>query len=162
APDVAFPRLNMFAYWLFLFGGLLAVGGFLTPRGAAAFGWTGYAPLSDATYSPGPGGDLWVMGLAMTGFGTSLGSVNSMTAIRCRRVPGQTLFRMSMFTWHRLLTSLLALMACPGLASALFGLGSDRILGSQICAAENGGVRLWQHLFWLFGHPEVYIIALPF
>jgi len=162
APDVAFPRLNMFAYWLFLFGGLMAVGGFLTPRGAAAFGWTGYAPLSDATYSPGLGGDLWVMGLAMTGFGTIFGSVNFITTILTMRMPGMTMFRMPIFTWNILLTSVLALMAFPVLASALFGLASDRILGSQLFAAENGGVMLWQHLFWFFGHPEVYIIALPF
>src|SRR5699024_6351350 len=162
APDVAFPRLNTFSYWLFLFGGLMTVGGFLTPRGAAAFGWTGYAPLSDATFSPGLGGNLWVMGLAMTGFSTIFGSVNFITTILTMRMPGMTMFRMPIFTWNVLLTSLLALMAFPVLASALLGLASDRILGSQLFAAENGGVMLWQHLFWFFGHPEVYIIALPF
>ncbi|MPV51406.1 MULTISPECIES: cytochrome c oxidase subunit I [unclassified Pseudactinotalea] len=162
APDVAFPRLNMFAYWLYVLGGIMVVAGFLTPGGAASFGWFGYAPLSDATFSPGAGGDLWVMGLAMTGFGTILGSVNFITTILCMRGPGMTMFRMPIFTWNILLTAVLALMAFPVLASALFGLGADRILGAQVFAPENGGAMLWQHLFWFFGHPEVYIIAVPF
>ena len=99
APDVAFPRLNMFAYWLYLFGGLIAAAGFLTPQGAAAFGWTAYAPLSDVSYSPGLGGDLWVFGLALAGFGTILGAVNFITTIICLRAPGMTMFRMPIFTW---------------------------------------------------------------
>src|SRR5690625_1228774 len=162
SPDVAFPRLNMFSYWLFLFGGLIVLSGFLTPRGAASFGWTGYAPLSDATYSASLGGDLWVVGLIMSGFGTIFGSVNFITTILCMRMPGMTMFRMPIFTWNVLLTAVLVLMAFPVLASALFGLAADRVLGSQVFAAANGGVMLWQHLFWFFGHPEVYIIALPF
>ncbi|GAB2601924.1 aa3-type cytochrome oxidase subunit I [Pseudactinotalea suaedae] len=162
APDVAFPRLNMFSYWLFLFGGIIACAGFLTPRGAASFGWTAYMPLSSFTYSPGLGGNLWVMGLAMTGFGTIFGSVNFITTIVTMRAPGMTMFRMPIFTWNVMITSVLALIAFPVLAAALFALGSDRILGTQILAPENGGAMLWQHLFWFFGHPEVYIIALPF
>ena len=162
APDVAFPRLNMFAYWLFLFGGIIACAGFLTPKGAASFGWTAYMPLSDTTYTPGLGGNLWVFGLAMTGFGTIFGSVNFITTIVCMRAPGMTMFRMPIFTWNIMITSLLALIAFPVLAAALFALGADRTLGTQIFAPENGGAMLWQHLFWFFGHPEVYIIALPF
>lgn len=162
APDVAFPRLNMFAYWLFLFGGIIACAGFLTPQGAASFGWTAYLPLANGSYSPGLGGNLWVMGLAMTGFGTIFGSVNFITTIVCMRAPGMTMFRMPIFTWNILITSLLALIAFPILAAALFGLGADRTLDTQIFAPENGGAMLWQHLFWFFGHPEVYIIALPF
>src|SRR5690625_7935764 len=81
APDVAFPRLNMFSYWLYLFGGLIAVGGFLTPQGAASFGWFGYTTLSNASFSPGVGGDLWVFGLAGAGVGTMLGSVCCWTAV---------------------------------------------------------------------------------
>jgi len=162
APDVAFPRLNMFSYWLFLFGGIIACAGFLTPKGAASFGWTAYMPLSSVTYSPGLGGNLWVMGLAMTGFGTIFGSVNFITTVVTMRAPGMTMFRMPIFTWNVLITSVLALIAFPVLAAALFALGSDRILGTQILAPENGGAMLWQHLFWFFGHPEVYIIALPF
>jgi len=162
APDVAFPRLNMFAYWLYLFGGLMAFGGFFTPGGAASFGWFAYAPLSNQIYSPGIGADLWIFGLAMTGFGTILGSVNFITTIVCMRAPGMTMFRMPIFTWNVLITSVLVLMAFPVLAAALLVLGADRQLGSQVFEADNGGAILWQHLFWFFGHPEVYIIALPF
>src|SRR6478672_9475795 len=128
APDVAFPRLNMFAYWLYLFGGLIASAGFLTPQGAAAFGWFAYAPLSDTSYSPGLGGDLWVFGLALAGFGTILGAVNFITTIICLRAPGMTMFRMPIFTWTILVTSILVLMAFPVLASALLALGADRKL----------------------------------
>ncbi|MEO5608507.1 MAG: cbb3-type cytochrome c oxidase subunit I, partial [Ornithinibacter sp.] len=116
APDVAFPRLNMFAYWLYVFGGLIAAAGFLTPGGAAAFGWTGYAPLSDAVHSPGLGGDLWVFGLALGGFGTILGAVNLITTILCMRAPGMTMFRMPIFTWNVLITSIMVLIAFPPLA----------------------------------------------
>ncbi|OFE15964.1 cytochrome c oxidase subunit I [Humibacillus sp. DSM 29435] len=162
APDVAFPRLNMFAYWLYLFGGIIAAAGFLTPAGAASFGWTAYAPLSDVSYSPGLGGDLWVFGLALSGFGTILGSVNFITTILCLRAPGMTMFRMPIFTWNVLVTSLLVLIAFPVLAAALLALGADRRFGAHIFDPDNGGAMLWQHLFWFFGHPEVYIIALPF
>ncbi|MEO6789814.1 MAG: cytochrome c oxidase subunit I [Ornithinibacter sp.] len=162
APDVAFPRLNMFAYWLYVFGGLIAAAGFLTPGGAAAFGWTGYAPLSDAVHSPGLGGDLWVFGLALGGFGTILGAVNLITTILCMRAPGMTMFRMPIFTWNVLITSIMVLIAFPPLAAALLGLGADRRLGAHIFDSSSGGAMLWQHIFWFFGHPEVYIIALPF
>ncbi|WP_084101208.1 cytochrome c oxidase subunit I [Demequina sp. NBRC 110051] len=162
APDVAFPRLNMFAYWLYLFGGVIAVAGFFTPQGAASFGWFAYSPLSNAVYSPGVGGNLWVFGLALGGFGTILGAVNFITTIVTMRAPGMTMFRMPIFTWNILVTSMLVLLAFPPLASALFALGSDRVLHSQVFNPENGGAILWQHLFWFFGHPEVYIIALPF
>ncbi|WP_151774061.1 aa3-type cytochrome oxidase subunit I [Streptomyces abyssomicinicus] len=162
SPDVAFPRLNMFAYWLFLFGGLIAVSGFLTPQGAPDFGWTAYTPLSLEQRSPGPGADLWIMGLALSGFGTILGAVNFITTIICMRAPGMTMFRMPLFTWNVLLTSVLVLLAFPVLAAALFVLESDRQFGSRVFAPENGGALLWQHLFWFFGHPEVYILALPF
>jgi len=162
APDVAFPRLNALAFWFFLFGSLIAVAGFLTPQGAASFGWFAYAPLSNATYSPGIGGDLWVFGLGLQGFGTILGGVNIVTTIISMRAPGMTMWRMPIFTWNSLITGLLILMAFPPLASALFGLGLDRRFGGHIFDPENGGAILWQHLFWFFGHPEVYIIALPF
>ena len=162
SPDVAFPRLNMFAYWLYLFGGLIVGAGFFTPGGAASFGWFAYAPLSSQVYSPGVGGDLWVFGLALAGFGTILGAVNFITTVLCLRAPGMTMFRMPIFTWNILITSIMVLMAFPVLASALLALGADRRFGAQIFEAENGGAILWQHLFWFFGHPEVYIIALPF
>ena len=162
APDVAFPRLNMLAYWLYLWGGVIAGAGFLTPQGAASFGWFAYAPLSNATYSPGLGGNLWVFGLALGGFGTILGAVNFITTIICMRAPGMTMFRMPLFTWTILVTSILVLIAFPILAAALFGLGADRRFDAHIFDPENGGAMLWQHMFWFFGHPEVYIIALPF
>ncbi|MER7555376.1 cytochrome c oxidase subunit I [Nocardioides sp. NPDC126508] len=162
APDVAFPRLNMFSYWLYLFGGLISASGFFTPAGAADFGWFAYTPLSTAQYSPGVGGDLWIMGLYMAGLGTILGSVNFITTIICMRAPGMTMFRMPIFTWNTLITALLALIAFPILAAALLMLESDRQFGSHVFDAAHGGPILWQHLFWFFGHPEVYIIALPF
>ncbi|MCX4662953.1 aa3-type cytochrome oxidase subunit I [Streptomyces uncialis] len=162
APDVAFPRLNMFAYWLFLFGGLIVLGSLLTPGGAADFGWFAYAPLNSAERTPGIGADIWIMGLALAGFGTILGAVNFLTTIIVMRAPGMTMFRMPIFTWNVLFTSILVLMAFPVLAAALLVLEADRRFGSVVFDAANGGALLWQHLFWFFGHPEVYIIALPF
>ena len=162
APDVAFPRLNALAYWFFSFGSLIAVSGFLTPQGAASFGWFAYTPLSSQTFSPGLGGNLWVFGLGLSGFGTILGAVNFITTIITMRVPGMTMWRMPIFTWNTLVTSILVLLAFPVLAAALLALGSDRVFGSHVYDAANGGAILWQNLFWFFGHPEVYIIALPF
>ena len=162
APDVAFPRLNMVSYWLFLFGGLIALSAFLTPDGAASFGWFAYAPLSDDTFSPSIGHDLWIMGLTLGGLGTILGSVNFITTIICMRAPGMTMFRMPIFTWNVLLTSLLVLLVFPVLAATLLALEADRKLGTHIFDPANGGPMLYQHLFWFFGHPEVYVIALPF
>jgi cytochrome c oxidase subunit I len=162
APDVAFPRLNALSYWLFFFGSTIAVAGFLTPGGAADFGWYAYAPLSDAVSSPGAGANMWFCGLAVSGLGTILGGVNFIATIVCLRAPGMTLFRMPIFTWNALVTSVLILLAFPILTAAIMGMLADRNLGAQIYSPENGGPMLWQHLFWFFGHPEVYIIALPF
>ncbi len=162
APDVAFPRLNMFSFWLYLFGSLMASSGFLSPDGAASFGWFAYAPLSDAINSPGVGGDLWLLGLYMLGLSSILGAVNFITTITTMRAPGMTMFRMPIFTWNILVTSMMILVAFPVLGAGLLVLESDRVLGTHIFAAATGGPILWQHLFWFFGHPEVYIIALPF
>ncbi|WP_298746030.1 cytochrome c oxidase subunit I [uncultured Serinicoccus sp.] len=162
SPDVAFPRLNMLAFWMFLFGSLIAVGGFLTPSGAASFGWFAYQPLAGPTHSPGMGGDLWVVGLAVSGFATIFGAVNFITTILCMRAPGMTMFRVPIFTWTILVTSILVLVAFPVLAAAFFGMAADRLYGWHVFDPEHGGAMLWQHLFWFFGHPEVYIIALPF
>ena len=162
APDVSFPKLNLVGYYLFLFGGLTVVGGFLTPDGAASFGWFAYAPLSNAVNSPTVGADLWIIGLAISGLGTILGSVNFVTTILTMRAPGMVMFRVPIFTWTILLTSVLVLMAFPVLAASLIVLQVDRTFNSQVFEAANGGAILWQHLFWFFGHPEVYIIALPF
>ena len=162
APDVAFPRLNAFSYWLYFFGAIISTSGFFTPNGAAAFGWTAYTPLSLAENSPGVGGDLWIMGLAVSGLGTILGGVNMITTVICMRAPGMTMWRLPIFTWAILVTSVLILIAFPVLTAALFGLASDRHFGSHVFDPANGGAILYQHLFWFFGHPEVYIIALPF
>jgi cytochrome c oxidase subunit 1 len=162
APDVSFPRLNAFSYWLFLFGGSIVMLGFITPGGAADFGWYAYSPLTDAINSPGVGADLWFVGLAVAGLGTILGAVNMITTVITLRAPGMTMFRMPIFTWNILVTSVLVLLAFPILTAAIFGVMADRKLGAQVFEAENGGAILWQHLFWFFGHPEVYIVALPF
>ncbi len=162
APDVAFPRLNMLSFYFFLFGSLIVVVGFLTPGGAADFGWFAYAPLNDVVHSPGKGADLWIMGLALSGLGTILGGVNFMTTVFTMRAPGMTMFRMPIFSWNIFVTSILVLMAFPVLAAALLTLEVDRAFGAHVFDTVNGGPILWQHLFWFFGHPEVYILALPF
>ncbi|QFZ21665.1 aa3-type cytochrome oxidase subunit I [Saccharothrix syringae] len=162
SPDVAFPRLNAFSYWLFLFGGLTVLGALLTPAGAADFGWTAYTPLSSAPHSPGAGADLWISGLVVSGLGTILGAVNMITTVMCLRAPGMTMFRMPIFTWNIFITSLLVIIAFPILTAALLGLLADRHLGAHVFDPANGGTILYQHLFWFFGHPEVYIVALPF
>jgi cytochrome c oxidase subunit I len=162
SPDVAFPRLNLFSYYAFAFGGLILLFSFIAPGGAAAFGWYAYSPLTSSLYSPGVGGDMWIMGLVLSGFGTILSGVNFVTTIFCMRAPGMTMFRMPLFTWTALATSMLVLLAFPVLTAALLVLEIDRKLGAQVFSASSGGALLWQHLFWFFGHPEVYIVALPF
>ncbi|MFJ3246769.1 cytochrome c oxidase subunit I [Streptomyces sp. NPDC086782] len=162
APDLAFPRLNALSYWMYLFGGLMVVSGFLVPGGSAAFGWFAYAPLNSAYFSPGAGGDLWAMGLVVTGVSTTLSAVNFIATITTLRAPGMTMFRMPIFTWNVLFTSILVLPAFPVLTAALLALEADRKFGAHVFDAANGGALLWQHLFWFFGHPEVYIVALPF
>src|SRR3954452_25018968 len=146
SPDVAFPRLDAFSYWLFLFGALVVLAGFLTPGGAPDFGWTGYAPLSEAVHSPGVGADLWITGLVVAGLGTILGAVNFTTTIVCLRAPGMTMFRMPIFTWNTLVTSILVLLAFPILTAALMALLADRNLGALVYSRQNGGAMLWQHL----------------
>nr|WP_322633019.1 cytochrome c oxidase subunit I [Glycomyces albidus] len=162
APDVAFPRLNAFAYWLYLLGSTLAVAGFITPGGAASFGWFAYQPLSNAVNSPGIGADMWFVGLGISGAGTILGAVNMITTIVTMRAPGMLMFRMPIFTWNILITSLLMILVFPILFAALLAVMADRQLGAHVFDSETGGAILWQHLFWFFGHPEVYIVALPF
>ncbi|WP_432994490.1 aa3-type cytochrome oxidase subunit I [Dactylosporangium sp. CA-233914] len=160
--DVAFPRLNALAYWLYLTGGLVTIGGFATPDGAADFGWFAYAPLNSHTQSPGIGGDLWAMGLAVSGAGTVIGAVNMITTVITLRAPGMTMFRMPILTWNILVTAVMILLAFPVLTAVLLVLEADRKLGAHVFDASVGGAMLWQHLFWFFGHPEVYIVALPF
>ncbi len=162
APDVSFPRLNAFAYWLYAFGGTMVVLGFLTPGGAADFGWFAYQPLANAANSPGVGADMWIVGLVISGLGTILGAVNMITTVLTLRAPGMTMFRMPIFTWNIMVTALLVLMVFPILAAALLAVLADRHLGAHVFDSATGGPLLWQHLFWFFGHPEVYIVALPF
>jgi cytochrome c oxidase subunit 1 len=163
APDMAFPRLNALSFWLFLAGGLVAFSGFLTANGAAAFGWTGYAPLSDATYSPGAGPNLWIVGLILSGASGILGAVNFIATIFTMRAPGMTMFRLPIFIWNMLVVSLLIVLTFPVLTSALVMLFLDRTVGAGFFdPAVGGSPILWQHLFWFFGHPEVYILILPF
>nr|WP_255584103.1 cytochrome c oxidase subunit I [Dietzia sp. ANT_WB102] len=162
APDVAFPRLNAMGFWLFVSASFLILSGFVTPGGAASFGWTFYAPLSNSEYMPGVGPDLWILGVAVGGLGTILGAVNFVTTIVCLRAPGMTMFRMPIFTWNLLFTCVLILLVFPLLTAAGMGVFYDRTFGGHIFDAGNGGPILWQHLFWFFGHPEVYIVALPF
>ena len=162
APDVSFPRLNAFAFWLYTFGSLIAFSGFLTPQGSASFGWFAYVPLSTTTFSPGAGSNLWILGLGLGGFGTILGAVNFITTIITMRAPGLTMWRMSIFSWNVLITSILIILVFPVLAAAFLALAADRIFNSQLYNIDAGGPILYQHLFWFFGHPEVYVIALPF
>ncbi len=163
APDMAFPRLNAFTYWLFLLGGLTVFSGVAANGGAAAVGWTAYAPLSDIRIGAGIGQDLWVIGLLMTSISGILTAVNFVTTTFIYRAPGMTMMRIPIFTWEMVATSLLILMAFPPLATVLAMLFIDRNLGGHFFDASLGGSPvLYQHLFWFFGHPEVYILILPY
>ena len=163
APDLAFPRLNALAFWLYLGGGITMVSGFLTDRGAAAFGWFAYAPLSDSIHSPGAGADMWIIGVLLTGVAGVAFAVNLVTTIFTLRAPGMTMLRMPFFCWDMLVTSFLVILAFPALAAAVSLLFADRNFGTQFFEVTKGGVPvMWQHLFWFFGHPEVYILVLPY
>ncbi|WP_311355161.1 aa3-type cytochrome oxidase subunit I [Corynebacterium pyruviciproducens] len=162
APDVAFPRLNAFGFWITQIGIVAFCAGFVTPGGAGDFGWTIYTPLSDAIHSPGVGTDFWIVGVGATGVGTLASAINMATTILCLRAPGMTMFRMPIFVWNIFVASVIALLIFPVLTAAALGVLYDRKLGGHIFSAGNGGALLWQHLFWFFGHPEVYVLALPF
>jgi cytochrome c oxidase subunit I len=163
APDMAFPRLNALSYWLYLGGGLTMVSGFLTSTGAANFGWYAYAPLTEAIHSPGAGADLWILGVALTGMSGIFTAINIVTTVFTLRAPGMVMFRLPIFTWNMLVTSFLVLLAFPTLTAALALLWADRHLGAHFYDVAGGGTPvLWLHLFWFFGHPEVYILVLPY
>ncbi|MGH2655219.1 MAG: cytochrome c oxidase subunit I [Actinomycetota bacterium] len=163
APDMAFPRLNALSYWLFLAGGLLVFAGFGTGTGAADAGWTAYAPLSEARYASGPGLDLWLVGLLLTSASSIMGGINFLTTTLLFRAPGMTMWRLPLFTWTVLVNSLLILVSFPPLATAFTMLIVDRRLGGVFFdPAAGGSPVLYQHLFWFLGHPEVYIMILPF
>ncbi|MCU6339381.1 cbb3-type cytochrome c oxidase subunit I, partial [Enterobacter quasiroggenkampii] len=159
ARDVAFPFLNSLGFWLFLFGGLMLNVSWFT-GGAPDAGWTNYAPLS--TTSPGHGVDYYVMGLQISGAGTLIGGINFLVTIVNMRAPGMTYMRMPLFTWASFVTSTLILFAFPALTVGLFLMMFDRMFGSLFFDTNAGGnAIIWEHLFWIFGHPEVYILILP-
>ena len=161
APDMAFPRINALSFWLLPLGGGLIFAGYLF-GGAAAEGWTNYAPLSNGTYAEGVGTDLWLIGLTLVGTASILGAVNFITTIFKMRAPGMTLFRMPIFAWTVLVTATLILLATPVLTAGLIALFIDRNYGGHFFDPNAGGNPiLWQHIFWFFGHPEVYIVILP-
>jgi cytochrome c oxidase subunit 1 len=161
ARDVAFPRINALSFWVFLFGALFMNMGWLNltlPDG----GWFGYANLTERPYSPGINIDLWNIGLLILGISTLLSGLNFFITIVNMRAPGMTFMRMPMFMWAMLVTTILILLAFPCLTVGLIFLFLDRFVGTHFYLVELGATPiLWQHLFWLFGHPEVYIMALP-
>jgi cytochrome c oxidase subunit I len=161
ARDVAFPRLNAFSYWVFLLGGLFLNSSFLF--GAAPDqGWYGYANLTSRQYSPGMNVDFWMLGLQILGIASLAAAVNFFVTILNMRAPGMKLMRMPMFTWMSFITQVLLLLAFPVITVALILLMFDRFFGTHFFVPAGGGdPLLWQHLFWIFGHPEVYILVLP-
>jgi cytochrome c oxidase subunit 1 len=161
ARDVAFPRLNAFSYWVFLLGGLFINFSFLL-NAAPNAGWFGYANLTENTYSPGLNTDFWVLGLQILGIASMAAALNFFVTIVNLRAPGMKMLRMPMFVWMSFITQMLLLLAFPVITVALVFLMMDRHFGSHFFLPEGGGDPvLWQHLFWIFGHPEVYILILP-
>jgi len=168
ARDLAFPRLNSFAFWITCFGGLLLYSSYITAQalygGAPApdFGWFGYAPLTEPTYSRGNAADYWIIGLIIVGFGSIAGAVNVGTTILTMRTKGMTLGRMPLFTWITLVTQGMILIVVSPLTAVLILLFLDRALGAHFFDTQAGGSAvLWRHFFWWFGHPEVYVLMLP-
>ena len=161
ARDMAYPRLNALSFWLLLFGGLILNFSFLTGRPPDT-GWFSYAPLSERPYAMSSGVDYWVVGLMVSGMGTIMTGLNLVVTVVKMRAPEMTPFRMPIFSWMCLITGLLIIWAMPPFVAASFMLLFDRHLGTLFFNASGGGDPvLWQHLFWFFGHPEVYILVLP-
>jgi len=170
ARDVAFPRLNAFSYWTFLAGGLIINGFFVQALFGdsslsdtiPAAGWFGYANLTSKTFNPGPGVDYWMIGLQILGVASLAAGFNFITTIFNMRAPGMTLMRMPVFTWMTLVVQFLVVFSFPMITVGLILLTFDRYFGTMFFVPASGGdPLLWQHLFWLFGHPEVYILILP-
>ncbi len=163
APDMAFPRLNALSYWLFLMGGLTIFSGVFTEGGGASAGWYAYAPLSDVRVSAGVGQDLWLIGLTLTSISGILTAINFLVTPILFRAPGMSMWRIPVFTWDVIATALLILMAFPSLTAVFAMLLMDRHLGGHFFDPGSGGDPvLYAHLFWFFGHPEVYVMILPF
>ncbi|MGN6716725.1 MAG: cytochrome c oxidase subunit I, partial [Candidatus Binatia bacterium] len=162
--DMAFPKLNMLSFWVGLVAGVVMLSSFLVPGGPAAAGWTSYAPLSARPQYTGVdwGQDLWILSLIILGASSLMGSINYITTIVNMRAPGMTYFRMPLTVWSLFITAILLLLALPVLTAALAMLLFDRAFGTSFFLPEGGGQPLlWQHMFWFFGHPEVYILVLP-
>jgi len=162
--DMAFPLLNMLSFWIAAFAGAIMISSFFVEGGAAAGGWTAYAPLSAAEVYTGVGlgQDLWIISLVVLGISSMMGSINYITTIINMRAPGMTMFRMPLVIWSLFITAILLLLALPELTAAMAMLLFDRRFGTSFFLPETGGDPiLWQHLFWFFGHPEVYILILP-
>jgi cytochrome c oxidase subunit 1 len=160
ARDMAFPRLNAMSYWLFLLGGLVILSSFLADGGAASSGWTAYTPLSTAEFSPGSGQDLWILGLHLTSLASLAGAINFIVTIHNMRTPGMTWMRIPLFVWTIEAYSVLLVLVLPTISAAVTLLLLDRQTGTTFFTGEQGAL-LWQHMFWFFGHPEVYIMVLP-
>ncbi len=161
ARDVAYPFVNAIGFWTFLFGGLLLNVSWLTGSVPDA-GWTSYAPLAGTTYGPTHGMDYYVLGLQIAGIGTLVGGINFLVTIINMRAPGMTFMRMPLFTWTAFITSALILFAFPALTVGLAALMFDRLFDANFFDPAGGGnAVLWEHIFWIFGHPEVYILILP-
>jgi len=162
ARDVAFPRLNAMSYWFFLFGGLTLFISFLSAGGAARCGWTCYAPLSETQYSPGHGVDLWILSLHLLTIASIAGAINFIATIHNMRTAGMTWMRLPLFVWTIEVYSVMLIFVLPALSAGLTMLLLDRHADTHFFdPAEGGSAVLWQHVFWFFGHPEVYIMILP-
>jgi cytochrome c oxidase subunit 1 len=164
APDMAFPRINMMSFWVAVPAGIIMLAGFFVEGGHAAAGWTGYAPLSARPDLSGVslGQQLWCVSLIILGLSSIMGSFNYITTIINMRAPGMIWFRLPLSIWALFITAILVLLAMPILSGALIMLLFDQTLGTHFFLPDKGGQPLlWQHLFWFFGHPEVYILILP-
>jgi cytochrome c oxidase subunit 1 len=168
ARDMAFPRLNAFGYWMFLFGGMLLYFSYVAGEGLAGHGtapdvgWFAYAPLTERAFSRGTSTDYWILSIIAAGIGTTASAINVIATILSMRCKGMTLARMPLFVWLMLVVSSMVIMALPPLTAAQMMLLLDRYLGAHFFDTQAGGSAvLWQHFFWLFGHPEVYILVLP-
>ncbi len=168
ARDMAFPRLNAFGYWMFLFGGMLLYFSYIAGEGLAGHGtapdvgWFAYAPLTERAFSRGTSTDYWILSIIVAGIGTTASAINVIATTISMRCKGMTLARMPLFVWLMLVVSGMVVMALPPLTAAQIMLLLDRYLGAHFFDTQAGGSAvLWQHFFWLFGHPEVYILVLP-
>ena len=162
ARDVAFPRLNAFSLWVFLAGAIIVNLGWFLHDGAPNGGWFGYTPLTTRAFSPNHAIDMWVMGLQLLGVASIAASLNFITTIINMRAPGLTMMRLPVFTWMTLITAFLIVLSFPAITIALVELMMDRSFSTNFFEVSNGGMPiLWTHLFWVFGHPEVYILILP-